>query len=211
MKKYLFITLCLIFTNVSFAARDWYTVEVIVFKNNHIENLGDETWPQNPPLPTAKHFINLKSMAEIANTAAPFQLLPASAFTLSHSIAALSHNSHYTILAKLAWRQKIPNGATSQTIHIVGGRAYNNKGETISTTSSLADWRELDGMLNISRRQYLIVRSNLLLTVPSSEVDAKTSQKLVSFALKEDISMRSKELHYLDNPLFGVLIKITPY
>ena len=85
---------------------------------------------------------------------------------------------------------------------------------------------ELEGKITIALSRYLHTYTDLVLRRPRRSADAITNTTsddlfLASYAadtrilnnhsLKEHRRMRSKNLHYLDNPEFSMLILITPY
>ena len=77
---------------------------------------------------------------------------------------------------------------------------------------------ELEGKITVALSRYLHVHSDLILRRPQVEAGSSTSASslastrvLNNHNLKEHRRMRSKELHFLDNPEFAMLILITPY
>jgi len=85
---------------------------------------------------------------------------------------------------------------------------------------------ELEGKITVALSRYLHVYTDLVLRRPrlvvdEAETNAASAEYLASRAadtrilnnhqLKEHRRMRSKTLHYLDNPQFAMLILITPY
>tara|TARA_R110000868_G_scaffold84822_3_gene238890 strand:+ start:13921 stop:14823 length:903 start_codon:yes stop_codon:yes gene_type:complete len=82
--------------------------------------------------------------------------------------------------------------------------------EPMVTATVIPSKWSIDGTLKVSKQQYLILRTNLLFTLPTAELDANNASTFTSFRLKQAIRMRSNELHYLDNPMFSMLIRITP-
>lgn len=89
---------------------------------------------------------------------------------------------------------------------------------------------ELEGLITITLSRYLHTRAELVLRKPvspnklmqQSELSANDSsdiplseqlegQLLLNYELKEQRRMRSKRLHYLDHPQFGMLVLITPF
>ncbi len=85
---------------------------------------------------------------------------------------------------------------------------------------------ELEGQITIVLSRYLHTHANLVFRKPASQaarsstVDAAELQTaspitqrnlLFNYALNEKRRMRSKRLHYLDHPEFGLLVLITPY
>ncbi len=87
---------------------------------------------------------------------------------------------------------------------------------TDNTTQPIkaAKW-ELNGTLKVSKSGFIIFSSNLLLTEPVPVVNTDDAHnntpetKLMSFPLTQTIRTRGNEIHYLDNPLYGVLVLIT--
>lgn len=87
---------------------------------------------------------------------------------------------------------------------------------------------ELEGQITIILSRYLHTRTELVLRKPSDmnqvlqqealltegddqELRALEGRLLFNYALNEQRRMRSRKLHYLDHPEFGLLILITPY
>ena len=85
---------------------------------------------------------------------------------------------------------------------------------------------EMEGKITIALSRYLHTYTDLLLRRPRLSIDPVLSssvqnrlptaysadtQILNNHSLKEQRRMRSKNLHYLDNPEFAMLILITPY
>jgi hypothetical protein len=83
---------------------------------------------------------------------------------------------------------------------------------------------ELEGAITIILARYLHTQADLVLCKPATlenllqraaDADMKTTyqpeQILLNYGLKERRRMRSKRLHYLDSPEFGMLVLITPY
>jgi len=97
----------------------------------------------------------------------------------------------------------------------------------ISGGQSVGGHRELEGTIKIHIARYLHLTTDLWLTQGSKETNltwpsvptrpgsssTKASYNLTSYpvaTLRERRRMRSKELHYIDHPLMGVLILFTP-
>ena len=104
-----------------------------------------------------------------------------------------------------------------------------------NTTSTLGDTSvnsayeplyEVEGKITIALSRYLHTYTDLVFRRPrlslddtlenTESADPALSQSpdtriLLNHSLKEHRRMRSKTLHFLDNPEFGLLIKITPY
>ena len=87
---------------------------------------------------------------------------------------------------------------------------------------------ELEGQITIVLSRYLHTRAELVFRKPAEpgnllmlnedpQLDSNSEdlvlegQLLLNYALNEQRRMRSKKLHYLDHPEFGMLVLITPY
>jgi len=87
---------------------------------------------------------------------------------------------------------------------------------------------ELEGQITIILSRYLHAKTELVLRKPADtsrlvqqssltpdseehELMAMKGQLLLNYSLNEQRRMRSKKLHYLDHPEFGMLVLITPY
>ncbi|MBD3670395.1 MAG: hypothetical protein HUJ29_06445, partial [Gammaproteobacteria bacterium] len=72
----------------------------------------------------------------------------------------------------------------------------------------------IDGTIKLIRKRFLHIEVDLLYRAPYIEDAANPlarEQWPQAFRLIESRRMRSSELHYLDHPMFGVLILATPY
>jgi len=85
---------------------------------------------------------------------------------------------------------------------------------------------ELEGKITVALSRYLHLYTDLVLRRPRQSIDpvlnsSAQERPLATFStdtrilnnhiLREHRRMRSKNLHYLDNPEFGLLVLITPY
>jgi len=87
---------------------------------------------------------------------------------------------------------------------------------------------ELEGLVTITLSRYLHTRAELVLRKPADaasliqqadefadteqlEMMNLEGQLLLNYGLNEQRRMRSRKLHYLDHPEFGMLVLITPY
>jgi hypothetical protein len=112
--------------------------------------------------------------------------LPDSQFALNGVAGALQRSSAYQVLAHLLWRQ-------------AGYDRHSAVPYLINTAQGSAQYG-LDGSITLIRERYLHLAIDLTLTSPGS-----------LYRLNETRRMRSGELHYFDNPHFGVIARITPY
>lgn len=189
-----------------------YQVELIIFARPEVHQ--QEHWPTELSLSYPENLVSLKT----ENDPEGFALLPANERTLNPQAATLARSGTYTLLYHQAWRQ--PIYARKTNIFISGGK-------------SVGGHQELEGSIALSVGQYLKIQTNLWLSQfatpgtdiseswpalpPSPFTDPAQSDKNQDYLIKRIVkisearSMRSNEVHYIDHPLLGIVIKIIPY
>jgi hypothetical protein len=188
-----------------------YQVELIVFGRN--QPAPEEHWPTDIKLTYPENLLSLKSEASAYEE---FSLLAANERLLNPHAATVSKGG-YTLLYHQAWRQMIYGRKTH--IAISGGKTFNGH-------------QELEGSIALSVGQYLRIQTNLWLThfapagtnltetwpeLPSLPNTASNeSEKNQGYLIKrivklsQERNMRSNEIHYIDHPLLGIIVKIVP-
>lgn len=221
MKKWtqnLLLSLICIVSSPAYA-NEWFTVEVIVFANQGSENLDNEYWADISEIP-ARSAITLKPTT--AGELDEFQILPASLLSLNSEKNRIKASSKYRVMYHAGWMQSVPETQNPKPIRIQGGEILDN------------GMYELDGYIAVGRGRYLHFRPDLYfsrsLTPTESNLlpvksDAQTMRTTISGAipsaglyipeiltvnLNQARRMRSKELHFIDHPLFGILVEMTP-
>jgi hypothetical protein len=186
----------------------WYDVEVLVFKNNAPAD-GGEIWPADPGHPDLEKAVELVPVPQanpLPGSPQPFQQLDETAFTLKTAATRLTGSPNYKPLLHLAWLQ--PAGAQTDApavhIHTDGSR----------DAAGTEDARTLDGSIRLSRSRFLHVDVDLVYHdagVRSSASGSGSDEPPTLFRLQQSRRVNSGELHYFDNPVFGLLVKVTPH
>jgi hypothetical protein len=188
-----------------------YQVELIVFARN--QAAPEEHWPTDIKLTYPENLLSLKNEASAYEE---FFLLAPNERLLNPHAATLSKGG-YSLLYHQAWRQMIYARRTH--IAISGGKTFNGH-------------QELEGSISLSVGQYLRIQSNLWLNqfVPAGTNVSETwpelpplpntatseGEKSQGYLIKrivklnQERSMRSNEIHYIDHPLLGIIVKIVP-
>jgi hypothetical protein len=183
--------ICCCFATTIFASSDQYQVNVLVVEKITAQGLASEVW-----LPVKK-FPNVDSAINP-------ELLPGSCQL--NNEAQRFNRMGYRVLINTCWQQAIPITNSAQPIHLFGGDA-------------VSGLNQVDGTLTFNREKYFEVQTNMLLTESDSYLNGKGEANYAAeiadrdpkrFQLKKNFRMRSNELTYVDHPLFGVVIKITP-
>ncbi len=174
-----------------------YDVELLIFQNL-VENDAGETWPID-----YSTWYDDVAEAPAAGTATPLYVtwLPDSSLHLKPERNALAGSRGYRPLGYLAWRQPVLDRGQAQSLQIpVSG---SNRGSAY-----------VDGTVKVAVGRYLHLYLDLQLHLPGSVTragDSGADVELPEIRLTEQRRMRSGELHYFDNPRFGVIALITPY
>ncbi|HKM15789.1 MAG TPA: CsiV family protein [Marinospirillum sp.] len=113
---------------------------------------------------------------------------------LTREATALERNNDYRLLFHQAWRMRLVSEVNSIPLLIEGGDYF-------------VGMPELQGKLKLSVARYLHLETDLFLN--TFEAVNATDYKVVSSAgMHQRRRMRSNELHFIDSPYLGLLIKI---
>ena len=180
----------------------WFNVELVIFEHLDPQAIRAESWRQEEELPfiegthvltpssKSKKNASLPPYAELA-----FKLLPSKDRYLNKATKEMADSQLYKPLLHIAWRQPVLDKEQAKPVHI------RSQGNTI------------DGLITLSLARYLHLDADILYHHKTANFTSDNDQfaGIQTFRLKESRRMRSKELHYFDHPMFGMIVKITPY
>lgn len=213
-------------------ATDWYTVEVIIFANNDNAALDDEFWAEINEVPV-KSAISLAEPSQSDADLSSFQKLPASLLSLNQEQKQLTRSGRYRVLYHEGWMQPVDETQRPKPIRIRAGDILDNgmyeldgyigvgKGRYLHFRPDLYFSRSLSAeesnLLVKSKQANAAELTETLSTTPANNDDTVAARPLEIFIpevltvnLNQARRMRSKELHFIDHPLFGVLVEIKP-
>jgi hypothetical protein len=209
----------------------WYQVEVIVFEHRGEAALEAESWDPDPGRPPIEESIALIAPGESPQEGPgphAFRILPVDALTMTKTRGHLENGAETTPILHLAWRQPGVPKEDAQWVNLYlpphegrSPRASSNLLGTAKRTGAQdpagtgqpalvpLDALQaptvfppvLDGTLRVYLSRYLHADVDLVYHRENVETP---------FRLATSRRMRSGELHYLDHPVFGVLIKVIP-
>lgn len=201
---------------------DWYEVELVVFRHTQPGAGASETWPValvRPAIETARELL------PPADTPAAFMALPPGASRLTTQWDRLVKSSRYEPIAYFAWLQPPFERGTAPTVRIAApepAAVVVEVAPVAPSTPAFAFAAEapaepvlpplrmpLDGTAAVALSRYLYLTLDLAFQ-PGDLAPLTGELPLPPFRLTETRRMRSKELHYFDHPLFGVIALITP-
>ncbi len=206
----------------------WYEVQLLVFE--HLGGAGNEQWPANPTLPDTREAETLRPAADdrvaYARTRREENILPGHWDRLDDSDA-------YRPLLRVAWAQPGQprnDEATSLRLHgeqQIEAPAYSGPwGFTMAIPDEEQEEQapvyRLDGTVTVTLGRFLHLHPRLVLTESPDDEGAvdvgqadtlvplwmDEEQRLQRYVLDESRRMRSNELHYIDHPRFGILVRI---
>ena len=222
----------------------WYQVDIIIFQKTATSNFRHEVWSQNPLLMHPKHAVELLPLSPTSPTAFALlanadHILKKEKKKLSDNAAyqVIMHLAWRQMITRrskrlihifggLAYKQDgqlmvAPHDLPPQKIYVdrtndvtaAAGGVHDAAHSAQVSTGKVKQW-QINGFLRIVKKHYFILRTDLLLTIPTARLNSVQEHMVgafFSFHLKQAIRMRSNQLYYLDNPMFGMLIKIVPY
>ena len=218
----------------------YYDVEIVVIENMSEEQKDSEIWPLQVNLSKEEKTVKLGQpvlaewLPEDVDLKESYKVLNSSHYNLTSEVEKISESNTQRVIFHTAWRQpgldkkialpiyfkqEVPlppvikdenNGATTEDVSVA-----------TKTMPSV-----LEGILRVTLARYLHFEAELTLqeklpevkitdnpfSVLDNENDREKIKKQGVIHLKQDRRrIRSSELHYMDHPVLGMLINITPY
>jgi len=212
MRMYAVVLLALavsLSSTAALAQERTYLIEVLVFENLSESNKASSGGVYHPRLKSA--------IGLTGDTAASLGFaLVSDAFTLESEAQQIRNSNKYRLLKHFAWRQPGLDENNARAIRI-------NIGDTIPiylpedaspyesfipaamqpmpTQTRKINTTTVSGTLKVRLGRFLHLDTNLVFT---------DAERRKSYRLSQSRKMRSNEFHYIDNPRFGLLVKILP-
>lgn len=176
----------------------WYSVELIVFANAKESYRTSENWKQDLAQP---QFSNARVLTPAGSAGSKaFQAIDPSRYRLQGEWSRLQSSGEYRPLLHTGWLQ--PGLPREQAVGVIL--------ESGAASDALGGAKPLSGVVKVGLSRYLHLDVNLLYRKSHKETAAGDTAAFDTFQLSESRRMRSKEIHYLDHPMFGVIALITP-
>ena len=217
----------------------YYDIELIVFESLDENARTSENWPHEltrdvPPLvvelgqpypgPIPKQFDPKQS----------FRVTATNQLQLLDEAKLLTESKNYRILLHSGWRQPGMDVDTALPVHISQSFIVDEAGKNLAANTApvsspvvnqIQTRSILDGYIKVILSRYLHMDVKLAYTtkiplttetiIPAQTLDSTEivpvgPPKPVVYYLEETRKMRSKEVHYLDHPVLGVVLLATP-
>ncbi len=201
-------------------APNWYNVELIVFRYTDPSAGSLEAWPVNPGLPDWDSAVPPNP----TGSGLPYMQLAPSSFRLSNDWQKLARSSDYQPLLRIAWTQPAIDRATALFVRIgipppAAPTASTTQAPAAATNTGVAT--PVYGIARLSTTgPYLhfdldlVYRGTLAkVNTPDSQQPAASGDSSTQFQwyrLTQDRRIDAGKLNYFDQPLFGVLVLVTP-
>lgn len=163
-----------------------YDIELLVFENLTADN-SDEQWPMRDD----KQQVNGFTSVQWRDTASS---------QLKKVVASLNRSKSYRPLLHVIWRQSLTKKGRTRFIKLPEKTASNTDFVTGTASLKLGRYLHLGLDLTLHTVQQTVMIGD----------DFSVGGAPVTITLKQKRRMRSKELHYFDNPRLGALAIITP-
>jgi hypothetical protein len=191
------------------AAKDLkeYDVEIIIFEDAHARYLRSEIWDQKTKTNKQQ---SVRTKTSKINATGFKSIKPA---ILKKQYNRINSSSEYNVLFYGAWRQAGLDKSEAFEIDInkLKSRHTDKSENTLTGTFKLvlARYLHIYNQLNYQRK-----RTETTGSAENEKSSAALNNDMVPsnglYPLNSHARMRSKELHYIDHPLVGMLIQINP-
>ena len=186
---------CIGATTSAFAQNRWYSIEVLVFENTSEAGSTAESWSENVDEPRTGFALSPRGGGRVgvltagSSEASSIAAVPRSQLAYVNLVKRLAQSGRYRHLVHIGWRQPGLEKSEALPVRIAG------------SSSAAPDASGVRGTIRVYTSGALQLETDLVYNRSDS----------ARFALRESRVMRSGELHYLDHPLFGVLVRVIPY
>lgn len=171
-----------------------YRVDLIVFVDRS-GPAGESTQPL--VVPDVARALEPFETTPLRN--AGIELLPDESFGLAEEWRRLKNSRNHQPILRLAWLQQDPPAERGPALHLHWGQPFTE----IAALSAQRVY-PVDGFVRLLAGRYLHLETELVYT----QADGDTGE-LRSFRLKERRRLRRNELHHLDSPRLGILMRAT--
>lgn len=228
MMTRLIVSLILIITSTPLLAATWYQVNIVVFENRSAVS-GDEilTQPEGVQFVAPENAVDIDAIEE-SGDAQGFQRTTIIDQEFNNVVGSLKRSSGYKVLLVKSWRQPGLERESAIPVLIRGGDSFGNHsrvegtvrlvlsrylhleadlwlGDYVQQMQMPDEWSDAANINAAAGTRPLPVAGDVNSIAP---IDTYEPTRL--FHLQESRRMRSKELHYIDHPMLGVVVKVIP-
>lgn len=208
--------LCAVAALPALAAETWYEVELIIVAQRK-PDAGSEIWPVKAPPPVTQETLLAIPGPDQAGISGKIAPLPVENLRLQAEAQRIAADNNYELLLHTGWRQQGLPREQSLAVRIQAVDAISAAGADETTSAETAP--RLDGTVRLILARYLHLEADLHYRDAATargedslfSVFNEQATEAPVYRLNESRRMRSREVHYLDHPMFGIIAMVTPY
>ena len=206
-----------------------YDIEIIIFEDAHARYINSETWPQNDESAltlegeTTTDQTTSKVNTKVAEPDVKIENIKPAILTKEYK--RINNSSEYEVLLYSAWRQQ----------GLESSKAFDVELPALKNSHTTKSENEISGTIKVILARYLHLYGDLEYHRPiveevteaynlqndqvtqaqqdtqwSSTTSSTNEAAEATYQIEFRRRMRSKELHYIDHPLVGILVQINP-
>ena len=176
-----------------------YDFELIIFEDKSGRYRNSEQWQ------TSAEFIAQTGRSNTTSTPATAGIKQIEGIGLGGYAKKLKSSKRYRVLVHKAWRQTGLSHKDAFDIPIDSRSA---------SGAQTGDGNNIHGSIKIVLGRYLHIYTDMIYQQPRTDAAPtrydKQAQLYKQYPIKSHRRMRSKELHYLDHPMVGILVMAMP-
>jgi Peptidoglycan-binding protein, CsiV len=237
--KAILLSCLLLISNTGFAEDTGYEVELIIFEDTTELYKNSENWlPAEKSSIKGADLNKSEGKIESLNNdkKVAFEFINDEDHRLNKQVEKLQTNSRYNVLFHKAWKQRgldkksaIPLSINTQD-SLISTTDTPSKAATDVNSNIIKSKSFITGNFTLIMSRYLHVISELTLNkpargiIPSANGNSEDTENKSTASKRSTITeaydkypllfkrrMRSKEIHYIDHPLGGMIVLATPY
>ena len=178
-----------------------YDFELIIFEDTSGRYANSEQWQHELPTAGTAATASAGTQSDHKNTNAEINISQIKGIGLNKYAKKLKANKRYNVLVHKAWRQT--GFADDAAIDI-----------PIDSRKTSGRENNVHGSIKIVLGRYLHIYTDMIYQQPRKDAapvwQGQASQQFKEYPINFHRRMRSKELHYLDHPMVGILVMAMP-
>jgi len=212
---------------LAYANDTGYEVDLIIFEYSQSRQLETEDWSYNDMLNNVKDI----AVTQNKNHDSEFMILDWKDSNLSESLKKIESNSNYNVLVKKRWKQTgldrdkaysiditsldspVTNtnqdeNSSDKKLEVVkrGQQSTENIAATNNINAIKSDY--IQGRIKLIMSRYLHFEVNLNYFKLQKD---SPEHEYISYPIVSERRMRSREIHYIDHPMIGIIVYAVPY
>jgi hypothetical protein len=187
----LLATITSFFSQGVFAENVEYDVEIIVFEDPRHTYEQSENW-----LPSQKETTSPGAAKKDIKPQGKIEFPGMEASKLGDIVERLNNSQEYNVLLHKIWRQPGLDQTQAISVHL----------DSSDTDTSKTGKSFIEGDIRLIMSRYLHITGTMNY---HKQNDAEDGYDVYSLNLKR--KMRSREIHYIDHPMFGIIVLATPH